>query len=301
LAAATGAGKLPAPQEMSGGTKETGKTTRANPGSPDEGLERPNMATTPANPLLEQPIPDPRKYPLRALKTILLRYLLLGGPSWLRLPDDFRPLSRVSFYVYFFMTESYVSTLLCFLILMFLLMTDRQIKRKKRAYGGKLFANDVSEADLHQQPADRDALHRLGSDTLFHLLGEELRLLVRLLRAAQLMFRRDPLGEAWQPAHHAAMTVLLRLAQISAEMRQRGSRFFPEECLRWQARKVWDELFAGASAPDPVAKWLKPMKEIRPWGKFRLTRHLLREQEAGRPIPAPFVGRLPEWAGELRG
>jgi hypothetical protein len=118
-------------------------------------------------------------------------------------------------------------------------------------------------------------------------------------RAAQLMFRRDPLGEAWQPAHHAAMTVLLRLAQISAEMRQRGSRFFPEECLRWQARKVGDELFAGASAPDPVAKWLKPM-QMKPWGPYRITMHLLCEQEAGRPIPTPFVERFPHWAEQLR-
>ncbi len=246
-------------------------------------------------------IPDPRQYPLRALKTILLRYLLLGGPSWLRVPGDFRPLSRVSFYQAFFVTESYVSTLLCYLIPMFLLMTDRQIRRKKRAYGGRLFANYVTEADLHQQPADRDVLRRLGSDTLFQLYGDELRLLVRLLRAAQLIFRRDPLGEAWQPAHHVAMVVLLRMVQMSAEMRQRGSRFFPEECLRWQARKVWDELFAGASAPDPAATWLKPMKVIKPWGKFRMTRHLLREQAAGRPIPAPFVERLPVWAEELNG
>ncbi|HEY7125418.1 MAG TPA: hypothetical protein VH540_15800 [Ktedonobacterales bacterium] len=257
------------------------------------------MATTLSNPPAEQAVPDPHKYPLRALKTILRTYLRLGGPAWLRLPSDFHPLAHVSFYLCFFITESYVSTLLCFLIPIFLLMTDRQLKRKKRAYGGKLYSNYMTEADLHQQPTDRDALQRLGTDTLFHVLGDELRLLVRLLRAAQQIFRRDPLGEEWHAAHHAAMVVLLRLAQISAVLRHRGSRFLPEECLRWQARKVWDELFAGAGAPKPVAKWLEPM-QMKPWGPYRITIHLLHEQAAGRPIPAPFVERFPRWAEQLR-
>jgi hypothetical protein len=253
-------------------------------------------------PVAERPLPNPHKYPLRALQSILHRYLLLGGPAWLRLPSDFHPLASVAFHIYYFLVESYCSTLLCFLIPMYLLMTDRQLKRKQRVYGGRVFGHlyRFTEADLEQRPADRDALKRLGTDTLFHLIGDELRLLIRLLRAAQQIFRRAPLSEEWLPAHQAAMVVLLRLVQISAELRQRGSRFLAEECLRHQARVVWNELFARIPPPEPARKWLQPMREIKLWGKYRMTRHLLREQEAGRPIPAPVAERFQVWAAEYR-
>jgi hypothetical protein len=264
------------------------------------------MATTPKTqkplPVAERPLPNPHKYPLRALQTILQRYLLLGGPAWLRVPSDFHPLASVAFHISYFLVESYCSTLLCFLLPMYVLMTDRQLKRKQRVSGGRVFGPlyRFTEADLIQRPADRDALRRLGTDTLFHLIGDEMRLLVRLLRAAQQMFRRAPLSEGWLPAHQAAMVVLLRLVQISAELRHRESRFLAEECLRWQARKVWDELFARIPPPEPARKWLAPMAEIKPWGKYRMTRHLLREQEAGRPIPAPVRERFEVWAAEYR-
>jgi hypothetical protein len=260
------------------------------------------MATTQKTqqplPVAERPLPNPHKYPLRALQSILHRYLLFGGPAWLRLPSDFHPLANVAFHIYYFLVESYCSTLLCFLVPMYLLMTDQQIKRKQRVYGGRVFGHlyHFTEADLEQRPADRDVLKRLGTDTLFDLIGDELRLLVRLLRAAQQIFRRAPLSEEWKPAHQAAMVVLLRLAQISAELRHRGSRFLAEECLRWQARKVWNELFARIPPPKPARKWLAPMAEIKLWGRHRITVHLLREQAAGRPIPAPFVERFAGWA-----
>jgi hypothetical protein len=255
--------------------------------------------TTQATPLMERPIPDPRKHPLRALKTILRFYLPLGGHARLGLPAGFAPLANVALSIEYFLSEGYVSTLLCCLIPAFLLMMDKQVKRKKAAQGGRVHPNRFTSADLEQHPAKREELRRLGTDTLFHLLGEELRVLVRVLRAAQMAYRC--MDDAWLTRHRAAAIVLLRVAQVSAELRHRGSRFLAEECLRYQARRLWEELFAGRPAPGPVYKWLKPLpeEEIKRWGVWRMVEHLAEEQAAGRPIPAPCEERLPVWVERL--
>jgi hypothetical protein len=246
-------------------------------------------------------MPNPVKHPLLALKYVLFGYLPLGGPAGLGIPLDFVPLAHLVRYANYFIQEGYVSTLMCFLIPMFLLMIDRQLERKKRAYGGRYFANYFTPADLKQAPADRLALRLLGSDALFQMLYEELRLLFRLLRAAQVAYRLGITTEVgWQPIHRAAMIVLLRVAQISAALRRKASTsLLPEECVRWQARLVWNEFFAGANAPEGERKWLEPLMNLKPHEQKRIAYHLRHEQAAGRPIPAPFVERFEEWAAEF--
>jgi hypothetical protein len=237
---------------------------------------------------------------LLALKYVLFGYLPLGGPAGLGVPLDFVPLAHLARYAEYFISEGYVSTLMCFLIPMFLLMVDRQLARKKRVYGGKLFANYFTVADLKQEPADREALRRTGTDALFQLLKEELRLLFRLLRAAQVAYReRDITEVGWLPIHRAAMIVLLRIAQISAALRHKASTpALPEACVRHQARIVWRELFGGANAPEDERKWLEPLTFKRRERRC-IAHHLRWEQEAGRPIPAPFVEHFPLWEKEL--
>jgi hypothetical protein len=256
------------------------------------------MATTVPAQNAHVTIPDPKKHPLQALKVVLRLYLVLGGPAHLRLPVGFLPLKYVWFAIEYFTSEGYVSTLLCYLLPGFLGMMDRQQARKKASAGGWEHPNRCTKADLEQEPAKRDALERLTTDALFHRFGEELRLLIRLLRAAQLAYRRQ--DDLWETCHQAASIVLLRVAQISAELRKRGSRFLAEECLRAQARAVWDELFAGAPPPaGPLPKRLCPMT-MKPWGPYAITLHLLEEQQKNHPIPAPFVERFPRWAAQLR-
>ncbi len=256
--------------------------------------------TTHAIPVTEPSRPNPLKHPLLALKYVLFGYLPLGGPAWLGAPLNFIPLAHLVRYASYFITEGYVSTLMCFLIPMFLLMIDRQLQRKQRAYGGRLFANYFTAADLKQEPADRLALRLLGSDALFQMLYKELRLLFRLLRAAQVAYRQGITTEVgWQPIHRAAMTVLLRVAQISAALRRKATcHALAEECVRWQARLVWNELFGHAPAPEGEREWLEPLS-FKPHEQKRIAYHLRYEQAAGRTIPAPFVGRFEAWAREL--
>jgi hypothetical protein len=122
------------------------------------------MATTHATPAAEPSMPNPRRHPLLALKYVLFGYLPLGGPSWLGVPLDFIPLAHLARYANYFITEGYVSTLMCFLLPLFLLMIDRQLSRKQRAYGGRLFANTFTVADLQQAPANRVVLRRTGTE-----------------------------------------------------------------------------------------------------------------------------------------
>jgi hypothetical protein len=246
-------------------------------------------------------MPNPRKYPLLALRYVLLGYFPLGGPASLGVPLGFVPLDHLARYASYFLSEGYVSTLMCFLIPLVLIMMDRQLARKKRAYGGRVFANSFSIADLRQEPADRLALRRLGTDALFQRLYGELRLLFRLLRAAQLAYRQPDLTQVgWKPIHRAAMVVLLRVAQISAALRHKAtSHALAEECVRWQARRVWRELFGGATAPADERAWVEPLQTFKPHERRRIAHHLLHEQAAGRPLPAPFIERFPVWAKEL--
>jgi hypothetical protein len=245
-------------------------------------------------------MPNPLKHPLLALRYVFFGYLPLGGPPALGIPLDFVPLAHLARYAIYFRSEGYVATLMCFLIPMFLVMMDRQLARKKRAYGGKEFANYFTLADLKQEPANRKALRRLGSDSLFRMLYGELRLLFRLLRAAQLAYRQGATGEmGWQALHRAAMVVLLRIAQISAALRHKATTHaLPEECVRWQARRVWNEFFHDAPAPAEEREWLEPIKDMDRDAQQRITMHLLRERKKGRPIVAPFVERFRAWVKE---
>ncbi len=257
--------------------------------------------TTHATPVTDSSRPNPLKHPLLALKYVLFGYLPLGGPASLGVPLGFVPLAHLVRYASYFISEGYVSTLMCFLIPLFLLMVDRQLARKKRAYGGRLFANHFTVADLKQEPADRLALRLMGSDALFQMLYKELRLLFRLLRAAQVAYRQGITTEVgWQPIHRAAMIVLLRVAQISAALRHKATcHALAEECVRYQARIVWNELFGGASAPEGEREWLAPLTHLKRHEQKRIAHHLRHEQAAGRPIPAPFVGRFEQWVEEL--
>jgi hypothetical protein len=230
----------------------------------------------------------------------LIGYLVLGAPAWLGVPLDLIPLPKLASYRLYFISEGYVSTRMCYLIPLFLQMMDRQVARKKRAFGGKEFANAFTPADLKQEPAKLKALRRLGSDSLFQLLYHDLRVLLRLLRAAQIAYRQGVTGEVgWQAIHAAAAVVLLRIAQISAALRRKATTHaLPEECLVAQARRVWSELFHDAPAPADEREWLEPLELDRD-AQARITQHLLRERKIGRPIAAPFVERFPQWVQEL--
>jgi hypothetical protein len=95
------------------------------------------------------------------------------------------------------------------------------------------------------------------------------------------------------------MIVLLRVAQISAALRHKAtSHPLGEECVRSQARVVWNEFFQDAPAPEEQREWLEPLSFKR-HEQQRIAHHLRHEQAAGRPIPAPFVERFPVWTKEL--
>jgi hypothetical protein len=246
------------------------------------------------------PLPDPVKHPLLALKAVLCVYLPLGGPHWLRPPHGFRPLLHVFFFQAYFLSEGYASTDLCVILLGFLLMMNQRAAVSKPIAGGWAHPNRFSKADLEQRPADREVLRRLSTFALFERLHDELRLLLRLLRAAMLAYRLNQEGTQWEACHRAAVVVLLRLAQISAVLRGRGSRSLAQECLRAQARVVWAELFGGkVPVPGAVYKRMQAVQEVKPWGWWKLKRHLAEERAAGHPLPPPVEDFEATWQERL--
>jgi hypothetical protein len=239
-----------------------------------------------------------RFQPLLLLREIMVGYFFVGVCIPLGLPADFIPLQVVSDQRNYFLQEGYIATLLYHLIPLFLLKTEQQKQRKQRRDGGRLFKNRFTPADLQQKPADEETLRRTGSDGLFQMLKEELRLFLRLLRAAQLAYQLAPTGKDWRTIHDAACIVLLRLAQISSALRHKGHHLLAEECFRWQAREIWRELFGQAPKTEEELEWLEPPQGVTPSEQKCVLLHLLREWHAGRPIAAPLAERFAAWYRE---
>ncbi|HEY7127367.1 MAG TPA: hypothetical protein VH540_25770 [Ktedonobacterales bacterium] len=260
------------------------------------------MAVFSLPPFLRDPAANPEDHPLLALRLFLRYYVTLGGPAWL-LPLRWG-IALLRFYFGHFLAESYVSTVLCYVLPGILLVTHDRLRQRKRACGGRRRKgstekrwriNRFAARDLKQAPADIRKLSLLSSHDLCLLLKEELRLLIRLLIAAQRACWIAPESQDWQECHLAAATVLVRVMQICARLRERGSRFLAEECLREQARALWEELFGPRTldlAPTWVAERLEPLEDVKPWGKWRALEHLQSEQHGGLALSPVFLAAL---------
>jgi hypothetical protein len=237
--------------------------------------------------------------PLTAMKHFLRTYSILGGPAWLRAPRYYFTLA--SFYFGLFLSESYVSTLLCKVLPGLLGAALRQRERGKRAAGGWEHPNLFTPADLKQEPYDIDVLRRLSTCALCELLGQELRLLLRLLRAAMRAYQNPKMQMLWEDRHRAVTLVLVRVLQISARLRERGKHFLAEECVRWELMRLWYDQF-GPNLPPPgwLHRQMRPQDDIKPWGQRCMLEHLLDEHAKGRPIPPALADFFAAWQrGEI--
>ncbi len=243
---------------------------------------------------------------LLALLTFLRGYLFLGAPAEAEpLPRRFPLLGRVSAGP--FLNEGYVSTLLCRVLPGFLAKGAELRRRHKAACGGWRHPNRFSLRDVPQAPADLDELRRASSARLCERLFEELRLLMRLLRATQRCYwkpvkdwpERAEWMRAWYDRHFAVVQVLLRIVHICARLRKRGTSWYASECLRWQLRRLWEDLF-GPNVPQTsaVCKWLLP-QELPEEIEQIITIRLLWERERGQPVPSFFAELVAFWEDKI--
>ncbi|HEY7122921.1 MAG TPA: hypothetical protein VH540_03120 [Ktedonobacterales bacterium] len=240
------------------------------------------------------PFPHPANGRLQAIKDFLRTYLLLDAPDGTPAPLAFEPLVKMDLRM--LGQEGYVATVFSHALPAFLQMMERQRRRRKQAAGGWRKPNCYSPRDLKQPLYDHVAMIGQSSYALCLALGDELRLLLRVLRAAQLTYRRgakyDWKDRDWQRTWHAqqraATETLLRIAHISARLRERAGRWFAEQCVRWNLRRLWKELF-GANVPPTgeVWRWIFQIK-LPPKVKLRILRRLVVERINGHPIPPPF-------------
>jgi hypothetical protein len=250
-------------------------------------------------------LPQGRRATLRALLSFLTSYLLLGAPEGIALPADFRALAGLPASP--FVTEGYVSTLLCWALLGLLVISARRRAARKQAAGGWDAPNRFSARDLCHAPLEIAALRATGSLALCQLLGQELRRLVRLMRVAQWAFWRSardlpalPGQPDWRDAHRAAVLALYNIAHISARLRERGSRWYAEQCVRWQLFLLWEELFGPRLPIGSMCQWFFQLADVPDWAERRVVRWLLGERARGFAIPAPFAHLIAAWErGEL--
>lgn len=248
--------------------------------------------TTPPRP------PSARPRGLKALKAFLLTYLLWGAPDGVPKPYRSWVLPRTLWGL--FTSEGYVATVLCSALPGIIAKIVVQRLRRKAACGGWKHPNRFTKADLEQTAADLKVLSEMSSAALCDLLFVELRALIRLIRETQHEYwkqeRRWWLREAWQEAwrarHGALLAVLARIVHICARLRERANARFAEQCLRWQLRLVWADLF-GPNVPlnSAVCEWLLPL-ELEAKTASYIVERLKWELAQGYPIPECFAELL---------
>jgi hypothetical protein len=249
------------------------------------------------------PPPSTRPKGLLALKVFLLNFLLWGAP--VGTPKPYRSWVFPRALSFLFVSEGYVATVLCNVLPGILAKIVVQRLRGKAACGGWKHPNRFTKADLVQTPADLAVLMQMSSAALCELLFVELRALIRLIRETQREYWKQEqrwwLREAWQKAwrarHGALLEVLRRIVHICARLRERANGKYAEQCLRWQVRLVWEDLF-GPNVPQTSAvwRWMEPVKLTARQERYIVWR-LRWEQAQGHPIPEIFADLL-ETAGE---
>ena len=220
------------------------------------------------------------------LRAYLLFYAPDDAPA---LPNWFQPLAGLC--AQCFLTEGYVATVLFEALLGFLAMITSQQERRQRACGGLTHPNRFTPRDLRQEDADLPALAAMTSQQLCDLLLEELRLLLRVMRAAQRAFCKQRKG--WWQYHVATAVVLKRVLHVCAALRKRANRYYAEQCLREALRLLWVDQFGRAVAPpEEMQQWLCQRADVPAKEEAYIVRCLLREQAEGHPIPEIFAGLL---------
>ena len=252
------------------------------------------MASSPRSPLKHPTIRF-----LVALVPFIRRYLFIGAPFRpFALDDQFRPLHGIAD-ADVLERESYVATILCAVLPYFLKMASLMRRRHRPAAGGWAHPNLFSPHDLPQAPftrADLLTLKRTSSAALCRLLQAELRLLLRLLRAAQRDYWYRYQTDEWQRCHQAAMQVLVRIIHICARLRKRGTASFAEQCLRQELFTLWRDQFGpAASLPDAAYVWMEPTGSAPAIERRILIRLLWERAQWQADIPPAYTWLVARW------
>jgi hypothetical protein len=194
-----------------------------------------------------------------------------------------------------------------------LTMQERSARHRPCA-GGWAHPNHFRVADLRRSApvVSFGALEQRSLAEVCEQMGEQLRLGLRLARAAQLAYwRKDTPHEQqrqavrggnlrWQECRHALVGAMEAVLRLYWHLSQRGGWWFAASCLRWQVRVIWAELF-GPQVPPPAAVqvWTSPLL-ISEAQECQGVERLLAERRATGALPAPWEAVAERWeAGDL--
>jgi hypothetical protein len=236
-------------------------------------------------------------------------FLTLGAPD----PTLELPATQPSFSHSLLGIPDLADTILARSFTGFVLTMQERCQQHRPLAGGWARPNHFRVADL-RRPArvvEWPALEHRSLAEVCAQMGEELRLALRLARAAQLAYwRKDSPAEQqrqaarggsprWEECLHALIGSMDTALRLYWHLSRRGGWWFAASCLRWQLRVIWAEMFGPKVSPEVVSKWISPLL-ITESQECQSVALLLRERHATGALPEPWEAVAERWeAGDL--
>ncbi|HEY7127413.1 MAG TPA: hypothetical protein VH540_26005 [Ktedonobacterales bacterium] len=225
-----------------------------------------------------------------ALVTLLRTYLGLGSDAPVFLEDALTLLGDLD--TRSLTVEHAGAVLLGRTFLLVLPLIDKRHRQRKRAFGGKDKPLEFDPAELEQTLPELYQLP-LRLDALCKWLLDDLWTLLRLMRAAQSLYRRQ--RQAWMHLHRLIGVVLARILLIWERVRRRFSPWIAYGCLRWALRELWGTLFGRPVHLTAGAGTFLDQEALSIGQEWELWVRLKRENDEGGGVPAPFTPLVERW------
>ncbi len=250
---------------------------------------------------------DPTQF--ASASEFLTSFLTLGAPD----PTLALPATQPNFSHSLLGIPDMADTILARTFPAFLLTMQQRCHQHRPCAGGWARPNHFRVADL-RRPArvvEWGALEHVPLAEVCAQMGEELRLALRLARAAQLAYwRKDSPAEQqrqaargcrprWEECRHALIGAMETVLRLYWHLSRRGGWWFAVSCLRWQLRVVWAELFGPTASLEAIEEWASPLL-ISESLECQSVARLLEERRRTGALPAPWEAVAQRWeAGDL--
>lgn len=250
---------------------------------------------------------DPTQF--ASASEFLTSFLTLGAPD----PTLELPTKQPSFSHSLLGIPDLADTILARTFTGFVLVMQERSQQHRPCAGGWARPNAFRVADLRRPPrvVEWCVLEHVPLAEVCAQMGEELRLALRLARAAQLAYwRKDAPAEQqrqaarggvprWEACREALLLAMDTALRLYWHLSRRGGWWFAVSCLRWQLRVIWAELFGPKVSAEAVQEWMSPVL-ITESQECQSVARLLEERRTTGALPEPWEAVAARWeAGDL--
>jgi hypothetical protein len=247
--------------------------------------------------------------PFSSASEFLTNFLTLAAPD----PTLVQPTKQPNFSHSLLGIPDLADTILARTFTGLVLTMQARSQQHRPSAGGWARPNHFRVADLHRPPrvVEWCVLEPVPLAEVCAQMGEELRLALRLARAAQLAYwRKDSPHEQrrqaargsvprWEECRHALIGAMDTALRLYWHLSRRGGWWFAASCLRWQLRVIWAEVFGPRVSLEAVQEWVSPLL-ITESQECQSVARLLSERHATGALPPPWEAVAERWeAGDL--